>query len=28
VDLISENGLSKFIKEKVLSEVRYFYENW
>ncbi|SHG20082.1 hypothetical protein SAMN05444372_103150 [Flavobacterium micromati] len=27
VDLISENGLNKFIKEKVLKEVRYFYEN-
>lgn len=27
VDLISENGLNKFIKEKVLNEVRYFYEN-
>ncbi|WP_291097364.1 MULTISPECIES: nucleotidyltransferase family protein [unclassified Flavobacterium] len=27
VDLISENGLSKFIKEKVLREVKYFYEN-
>lgn len=27
VDLISENGLNKFIKEKVLREVKYFYEN-
>lgn len=27
VDLISENGLNKFIKEKVLNEVKYFYEN-
>lgn len=27
VDLISENGLSKFIKERVLREVKYFYEN-
>ena len=27
VDLISENGLNKFIKEKVLKEVQYFYEN-
>lgn len=27
VDLISENGLNKFIKEKVLQEVKYFYEN-
>jgi uncharacterized protein len=27
VDLISENGLNKFIKEKVLNKVRYFYEN-
>lgn len=27
VDLISENGLDKFIKEKVLKEVQYFYEN-
>ena len=27
VDLISENGLNKFIKEKVLKEVKYFYEN-
>ena len=28
VDLISENGLNKFIKEKVLNEVCDFYENW
>ena len=27
VDLISEHGLNKFIKEKVLNEVKYFYEN-
>lgn len=27
VDLISENGLNKFIKEKVLNETTYFYEN-
>ena len=27
VDLVSENGLSKFIKDKVLKEVRYLYEN-
>ena len=26
VDLVSENGLSKFIKDKVLKEVRYIYE--
>jgi len=27
VDLISENSLNKFIREKVLKEVKYFYEN-
>jgi uncharacterized protein len=27
VDLISENGLNKFIKEKVLKEATYFYES-
>ena len=27
VDLISEGGLNKFIKEKILKEVRYIYEN-
>lgn len=26
VDLISENGLNKFIKEKILKEVKYIYE--
>ena len=26
VDLVSENGLNKFIKERVLKEVKYFYE--
>jgi len=25
VDLVSENGLNKFIKEKVLNEVKYIY---
>ena len=27
VDLISENGLNKFIKEKILKEVKYIYED-
>ena len=27
VDLISENGLNKFIKEQVLKEATYFYES-
>lgn len=27
VELISEGGLNKFIKEKILKEVRYIYEN-
>ena len=26
VDLVSENGLNKFIKERVLKEVKYIYE--
>lgn len=26
VDLVSENGLNKFIKEKILNEVKYIYE--
>ncbi|HCQ13653.1 nucleotidyltransferase domain-containing protein, partial [Flavobacterium sp.] len=26
VDLVSENGLNKFIKERVLNEVKYIYE--
>lgn len=27
VDLISEGGLNKFIKERILKEVKYIYEN-
>jgi predicted nucleotidyltransferase len=27
VDLVSENGLNKFIKERVLKEVKYIYED-
>ncbi|WP_395054254.1 nucleotidyltransferase family protein [Flavobacterium sp.] len=27
VDLISENGLNKFLKEKILKEVKYIYES-
>lgn len=27
VDLISENGLNKFIKESILKEVKYIYED-